>query len=51
LTTPKKLKLSEEELVQALKNQDITAMRALYDMYGAALLGVILSITQHTELA
>jgi RNA polymerase sigma-70 factor (ECF subfamily) len=51
LTTPKKLKLSEEALVEALKRRDIIAMRALYDMYGAALLGVILRITQHTELS
>jgi RNA polymerase sigma-70 factor (ECF subfamily) len=51
LTTPAKIKLSEEALVEALRGRDIIAMRALYDMYGAALLGVILRITQHTELA
>jgi RNA polymerase sigma factor (sigma-70 family) len=51
LTTPNKIKLSEEALVQALKNHDMIAMKALYDMYSGALLGVILRITQHTELA
>jgi RNA polymerase sigma factor (sigma-70 family) len=51
LTTPNKIKLSEEALVEALKNHDMIAMKALYDMYSGALLGVILRITQHTELA
>jgi RNA polymerase sigma factor (sigma-70 family) len=51
LTTPNKIKLSEDALVAALKNHDIIAMKALYDMYAGSLLGVILRITQHTELA
>ena len=51
MTATKKLKLSEEALVEALKARDIIAMRALYDMYGAALLGVIVRVIQHTELA
>lgn len=47
----KKISLSEEELVLKLKSQDTIAIRALYDMYSGALLGVIERIVQHTEIA
>ncbi|WP_090996915.1 RNA polymerase sigma factor [Pedobacter insulae] len=47
----KKISLSEEELVNALKRQDTIAMKALYDMYSGALLGVISRIVIHTEIA
>jgi RNA polymerase sigma factor (sigma-70 family) len=51
LTPTKKISLSEDELVSALKRQDTIAMKALYDMYGGALLGVISRIVIHTEIA
>ncbi|RYZ48142.1 MAG: RNA polymerase subunit sigma-70, partial [Sphingobacteriales bacterium] len=41
MATTKKITLSEEELVSRLKSQDTLAIRALYDMYSGALLGVI----------
>lgn len=47
----KKISLSEEELVNALKKQDTIAIKALYDMYSGALLGVISRVVQHTEIA
>ncbi len=47
----KKISLSEEELVYALKKQDPIAIKALYDMYSGALLGVISRIVIHTEVA
>ncbi|MBC7398839.1 MAG: sigma-70 family RNA polymerase sigma factor [Mucilaginibacter sp.] len=37
----KKIKLSEEELVLALRNREKIAVEALYDMYSASLFGVI----------
>jgi RNA polymerase sigma factor (sigma-70 family) len=40
----KKIKLSEEELVLALRNREKVAVEALYDMYSASLFGVILRI-------
>lgn len=49
--TAKKISLSEEELVSRLKNRDITAIQALYDMYSGALFGVISRIIQPTESA
>jgi RNA polymerase sigma factor (sigma-70 family) len=51
LATTKKISLSEEELVKALKNREKIAVQALYDMYSAALLGVISRIIQPIELA
>ncbi len=51
MATPKKIHLSEEELVRALKSRDRLAIQALYDMYAASLLGVIFRITQHSEIA
>lgn len=37
----KKIKLSEEELILALRNREKIAVEALYDMYSASLFGVI----------
>ncbi|MBE9599133.1 RNA polymerase sigma factor [Pedobacter sp. MC2016-24] len=51
MATTKKISLSEEELVGALKNRHTIAVQALYDMYSAALLGVISRIVQPIELA
>lgn len=51
MTLAKKISLSEEELVDALKRQDTIAIKALYDMYSGALLGVISRVIQHTEVA
>jgi RNA polymerase sigma factor (sigma-70 family) len=51
LATAKKISLSEEELVNALKRQDTIAIKALYDMYSGALFGVINRIIQQTEVA
>lgn len=47
----KKISLSEEELVNGLKNQDTTAMEALYSMYSGALLGIISRVVVQTEVA
>ncbi len=46
-----KLSLSEEELVSKLKSRDTIAIRAIYDMYSAALFGVISRLVPHTEIA
>jgi RNA polymerase sigma factor (sigma-70 family) len=51
LATTKKTSLPEEELVSALKKRDTIAIRALYDSYSGALLGVIHRIVQHDEIA
>jgi len=51
LATTKKISLSEEDLVNALKRQDTIAIKALYDMYSGALLGVISRIVIQTEVA
>lgn len=47
----KKISLSEEELVLALKSKETIAIQALYDMYSGALLGVISRIIQQQEVA
>lgn len=47
----KKISLTEEELVNALKKQETIAIKALYDMYSGALLGVISRIVIQTEVA
>lgn len=47
----KKLTLSEEELVLALRNREKTAVEALYDMYSASLFGVILRIVSDEATA
>lgn len=41
-----KIKISEEELVAALKNGDQSALGILYDNYSAALFGVIMRIVE-----
>ena len=46
-----KISLTEEDLVRALKAQETIAIQALYDMYSAALLGVITRIVQHPEVS
>ena len=51
MATTKKISLSEEELVSALKGQDTVAIKALYDMYSGALMGVISRIVLQTEVA
>jgi RNA polymerase sigma factor (sigma-70 family) len=51
LTPNRKISLSEEELVSKLKAQDTIAVRALYDMYSGALMGVISRIIPQTEIA
>ncbi|MBB5438062.1 RNA polymerase sigma-70 factor (ECF subfamily) [Pedobacter sp. AK017] len=51
MATAKKISLSEEELVSALKRRDTVAIQALYDMYSGALLGVISRIVVQTEVA
>ena len=47
----KKLFLTEENLILALKNQEPIAMRALYDMYSYSLGGVIARIINNPELS
>ena len=51
MAATKKISLSEEDLVRALKGQETIAIQALYDMYSGALLGVISRIVQHAEVA
>jgi len=41
LTKKRKISLTEEELVAALRNREKIAIEALYDMYSSSLLGVI----------
>lgn len=47
----KKISLTEEDLVRALKGKETIAIQALYDMYSGALLGVISRIIQQPEVA
>jgi RNA polymerase sigma factor (sigma-70 family) len=49
LTRQKKISLSEEDLVLALKNREKIAMEALYDMYSSSLFGIISRIVIDTE--
>lgn len=51
MTATKKISLSEEELVRALKGQETVAIKALYDMYSGALFGVISRIILQAEVA
>lgn len=51
MTASKKISLSEEELVFALKNKESIAIQALYDMYSGSLLGVISRIVLQQEIA
>jgi RNA polymerase sigma factor (sigma-70 family) len=41
LTKKRKISLTEEELVQSLRNREKIAIEALYDMYSSSLMGVI----------
>jgi RNA polymerase sigma factor (sigma-70 family) len=43
--------LSENDLVQAIRQKDKSGAEALYDMYSASLYGVIYRIVQHEEIA
>jgi len=51
LSRKRKISLSEEELVLALRNRDKTGIEALYDMYSASLYGVIARIITDTPTA
>jgi len=51
LAATKKISLSEENLVRALKGKETIAIQALYDMYSGALLGVISRIVLQPEIA
>jgi len=51
LAPNKKISLTEEDLVRALKGKETIAIQALYDMYSGALLGVISRIIQQPEVA
>jgi len=51
LAATKKITLTEEELVRALRAKETIAIQALYDMYSGALLGVISRIVQQSEIA
>jgi RNA polymerase sigma-70 factor (ECF subfamily) len=51
LSTIKKIKLSETELIEALRGQKKVAAEALYDMYSSSLYGIIIRIVQHDEIA
>jgi RNA polymerase sigma factor (sigma-70 family) len=51
LSRNKKIKLSEEDLIQALRQKDKTGAEALYDMYSSSLYGIIFRIVQRQEVA
>ncbi len=51
MTKKRKISLSEEELIVALRQREKVAAEALYDMYSASLFGVIIRIVQNNELA
>lgn len=51
LSPKQKISLSEDNLIQALRNREKIAVEALYDMYSASLYGVILRIVIEQELA
>jgi RNA polymerase sigma factor (sigma-70 family) len=51
LTKKRKISLSEEELIVALRQREKVAAEALYDMYSSSLFGVIIRIVQNNELA
>jgi RNA polymerase sigma factor (sigma-70 family) len=51
LNRKRKISLSEEELVLALRHREKIAVEALYDMYSASLFGVISRIVIDTEIA
>jgi RNA polymerase sigma factor (sigma-70 family) len=51
LTRKRKISLSEEELVLALRQREKIAVEALYDMYSSSLFGVISRIINDTATA
>jgi len=51
LSRKRKISLSEDELVLALKNREKIAVEALYDMYSSSLYGVISRIVVDTATA
>ena len=51
MSRKRKISLSEEELVLALRNREKIAIEALYDMYSASLFGVISRIIIDTATA
>lgn len=51
MTKKRKISLSEEELIVALRQREAIAAEALYDMYSSSLFGVIIRIVQNNELA
>lgn len=51
MTKKRKISLSEEELVLALRNREKIAIEALYDMYSSSLLGVISRIVVDTTVS
>ena len=51
MSKKRKISLSEEELVLALKNREKIAIEALYDMYSSSLYGVISRIITDTAIA
>jgi RNA polymerase sigma factor (sigma-70 family) len=51
LIKKRKIALSEEELIEALRQREKIAAEALYDMYSSSLFGVIIRIVQNNEMA
>jgi RNA polymerase sigma factor (sigma-70 family) len=51
LTRKRKISLTEEELVQSLRNREKIAIEALYDMYSSSLMGVISRIVIDNAIA
>jgi RNA polymerase sigma factor (sigma-70 family) len=51
LIKKRKISLSEEELVLALRQREKIAVEALYDMYSSSLFGIIVRIVGETEIA
>ena len=51
MSKKRKISLSEDELILALRNKDKIAMEALYDMYSASLFGVISRIIADSAIA
>jgi RNA polymerase sigma factor (sigma-70 family) len=51
LSPKRKISLSEEELILALRNREKIAVEALYDMYSASLFGVISRIISDEAVA
>ncbi|MDO3625611.1 RNA polymerase sigma factor [Mucilaginibacter sp. BT774] len=51
MSKKRKISISEEELVLALRQREKIAVEALYDMYSASLLGVIVRIVNDEAIA